>query len=93
MKGIILQSVARAPLILGVPKEVFFGLGGILGFSISMNFHITGFCFIITLYICALISAQKDPFFMNVFLSVLQQRAPLKTPFSNSVLFERYYNA
>lgn len=94
MKGMILQSVAKPPLILGVPQELFFIMGGVLALSLASGFPLTGFIAVAMVYIASFMAATKDPYFVKAYIALLNQPTPVSAS-STSLwsYFERNYSA
>lgn len=94
MKGIILQSVAKPPLILGVPQELFFIMGGVLVLSLSSGYPLTGFIAVAMVYIASFVAASRDPYFVKAYMALLSQPTPVSgSDTSLWSFFERVYSA
>lgn len=93
MKGVVLKSVAAAPLIFGIPHPVFYGLIGVLVTFMCFECSILGLVMVIPGYIAAFSMTQQDPYFVEALSKALCDPQPLQNKPRKTGYFRRYYNA
>lgn len=93
MKGIILKSIAVAPLIVGVPKSIFLVLLLVLTSSLVFEIPIIGLILIVFGYVTALRLVAKDPYFDVAIQKAVFDSQPLANKHRQTGYLKRYYNA